>query len=41
MKEIIQELENTNKWLGDDYKKSNYYREYLNTINKDLKKLTF
>lgn len=41
MDEIIQELVNTNRWLGDDYKNSNYYREYLDKLNEDLKKATF
>jgi FtsZ-binding cell division protein ZapB len=41
MNEIIEELLNTNKWLGDDYKNSNYYREYLDKVNKDLKEQTF
>lgn len=41
MDEIIEELANTNKWLDDDYKNSNYYREYLDKVNKDLKEQTF
>lgn len=40
MDEIIDELVNTNKWLNDDYKNSNYYREYLDKICNDLKSAT-
>jgi len=40
MEEIIQELVNT-KWLDDNYKNSNYFREYLDIVNKDLKRETF
>ena len=40
MEEIIQELVET-KWLDDNYKNSNYFREYLDIVNKDLKKATF
>ena len=40
MDEIIQELVKT-KWLDDNYKNSNYFREYLDIVNKDLKKATF
>ena len=40
MKEIIKELTDTNKWLGSDYKNSNYYREYLDKVNEDMKKET-
>ena len=41
MGEIIEELSNTNKWLGSDYKNSRYYREYLDKLNEDLKLETF
>ena len=40
MKEIIKELTDTNKWLDSDYKNSNYYREYLDKVNEDMKKET-
>jgi FtsZ-binding cell division protein ZapB len=37
MEEIIEELTLTNKWLSSEYKNSNYYREYLDKVNEDLK----
>lgn len=37
MCKIIDELTSVDKWLDDDYKKSNYYREYLDKVNEDLK----
>ena len=37
--EIIQELTEVDRWLDDTYKNSNYYREYLDKVNLDLKYL--
>jgi len=35
--DLIQELCFNSKWLSQEYKDSNYYREYLDVFNKDLK----
>jgi hypothetical protein len=37
MEEIIKELENSNKFLDNNFKNSNYYREYLDKLCEDLK----
>ena len=41
MSETIKELVENEKWLDSEYKNSNYYREYLDKINKSLKVETF
>jgi hypothetical protein len=38
--EIIYELSETHKWLDDNYKNSNYYREYIDKVAEDLKEIT-
>jgi hypothetical protein len=40
MKEIIAELIHSDRWLDNDYKNSNYYREYIDKLCKDLKEKT-
>ena len=40
MKEIIEELTRTERFLDDAYKNSNYYREYLDKVLNDLKEET-
>ncbi len=37
--EIIQEVVEVDRWTDDNFKNSNYYREYLDQVNKDLKDL--
>jgi ribonuclease HIII len=39
--ETIKELEMCNRFLSDEYKNSNYYRGYLDKVNKDLKEKTY
>ena len=36
--EIKEELKFVDKWIGEDFKHGKIYREYLDKINKDLKK---
>ena len=38
--EIIEELTFNSRWLTDEYKQSNYYREYLNSVFNSLKENT-
>lgn len=40
MCEIIKELEFNDRYLDDNYKNSNYYREYLDKVCEDLKTKT-
>lgn len=37
MDELVEELNNNNKWLDDEYKNSNYYKEYITKLCQDLK----
>ena len=39
--ELIDELQFNNKWLTDEYKQSNYYRDYLKQISQELINETF
>ena len=36
--EIVAELNNNNRWLTDEYKNSNYYKEYLKETFEALSK---
>lgn len=36
----INELVQANKWLGDEFIKSNYFRDYLDKLVIDLKEST-
>lgn len=40
MEDIIQELSNT-RFLDEEYKNSNYFREYIDKICNDLKDKTY
>ena len=37
MDEILQELNNNHKWLDDNYKNSNYYKEYITKVCQAFK----
>ena len=38
--DIINELIQSDRWLGEDYKNSKTYSEYLKKVSSDLIKLT-